>query len=125
MSTDNLKPGPACSRTWVLGGRVSALSTRGQERGKREVTIGTAHTVTVNSLIESNKQTKSRARVFQSHSQYRKKLLFYLHDYKITFAESSRVIFQIAYDLEWNPLIDLLVTGLNKDKALRWREARV
>jgi hypothetical protein len=85
----------------------------------------TAHTVTVNSLIESNKQTKSRARVFQSHSQYRKKLLFYLHDYKITFAESSRVIFQIAYDLEWNPLIDLLVTGLNKDKALRWREARV
>ena len=30
----------------------------GRKRGnKREVTVGTAHTVTVNSLIESNKQT--------------------------------------------------------------------
>ena len=29
-------------------------------RNKREVTIGTAHMVTVNSLIESNKQTNKR-----------------------------------------------------------------
>jgi hypothetical protein len=33
----------------------------GKTRGnKREVTIGTAHTVTVNSLIESNKQTNDK-----------------------------------------------------------------
>ena len=33
----------------------------GRMRGnKREATIGTAHTVTVNSLIESNKQTNKQ-----------------------------------------------------------------
>jgi hypothetical protein len=32
-------------------------------RNKREVTIGTAHTVTVNSLIDTNKQTNKRWRV--------------------------------------------------------------
>ena len=35
---------------------------------KREVTIVTAHTVTVNSLIESNKQTNKRLRVHRASS---------------------------------------------------------
>jgi hypothetical protein len=36
----------------------------GRMRGnKREVTIGTAHTVTVNSLIESNKQTNKQTKM--------------------------------------------------------------
>ena len=42
----------------VMKGRYGSHMKCGRmRRNKREATIGTAHTVTVNSLIESNKQT--------------------------------------------------------------------